>query len=141
MIIPSSAIRRSHFEHDAWSFEWKAIPAGAGGSGSATDETGMRLLSQVRMLREFLCELLRENEELRSSLSARTRWSKSPATRSVSACIVPILDKEISGRESPPRLSNLQHCICELLIKNKDLRMALTDSDLRAPDDGMGSYA
>ena len=70
-ISAGTAIPSPHREGSARNAAWKpvAVPA----PGSANDEMCIELLGQVRMLREYVCELLRKNEELRSEVSGAAR--------------------------------------------------------------------
>ena len=61
--------------------------------------------------------------------------------KSDSNCFTSSPHNDNPNKDSQLLLSNLQHYICELLIKNQQLRMALIDLKSRGPENNSGRHA
>lgn len=70
MTAPSgNIVQAPQIERNARNAPWNPLAVTGPAPDSSDEETPLALLAEVQMLRAYLCELLRKNQELRNALA------------------------------------------------------------------------
>jgi hypothetical protein len=86
-----------------------------------------------------MISLLSENTVRRTQVTSTS--SAQRQTVSTSLDLVPILHLQNMEQEHQLRMSSLQQYVCELLLRNQQLRMALLELTATGPEDTNGRHA